>query len=141
MTATLQNRVLTVEDPIHTHELFAEYCQILRNQLLVEIMLGNSEERIITLSFSGDSDSGTWDDQHENPLVQNVFDYLQEHHVTWNWWNNDGGGGSITWDLEQNTIEIKGYIRYIQHRFQLGAVLVGDNLEEHVGLEPEEEAA
>ncbi|MGQ0565616.1 MAG: hypothetical protein ACT4OK_11165 [Gemmobacter sp.] len=88
----------------------------LRTALLADTILGKEDSLIIEQSFSGEGDSGDWQERHENPYVQHLFDHLLQTQVTFDWYNNEGGGGSVTWDVVADLITIDGYWNeLIQH--------------------------
>lgn len=90
-------------------EIFRKYRTQVREALLAEQILGADADLNIELRFSGSGDSGDWESHHEEPHVQHLFDYLLNNHVTFDWYNNDGGGGTVTWDVEADVITIDGY--------------------------------
>lgn len=87
-----------------------------RISLLADRILGDETPLVIDLTFSGEGDSGDWNEHHSNPYVQHLFDHLLNTKVDFDWYNNDGGGGSITWDVVADVITIDGYCNeVIQH--------------------------
>lgn len=90
-------------------EIFREFRKQVREALLAERLLGSDDALDIELSFSGSGDSGDWQEHHDDPHVQRLFDHLLQHEVSFDWYNNDGGGGSITWDVVADVITIDGY--------------------------------
>lgn len=139
MTATSNTYVPSITDLLSDEDTLKKYCKALQENLLKAVLLGQSDEVFIELSFSGSGDSGNWDDQHENPLVQHLFNFLMEKKVNWDWYNNDGGGGSITWDIKENVIEISGYWNETVSTDADGSLINMDDLSEV--SEPEEEEA
>lgn len=107
----------------------------IRTSLLAGRILGDETPLVIEQAFSGEGDSGDWSERHDNPYVQHLFDHLLNTRVTFDWYNNEGGGGSITWDVVPDVITIDGYWNeLIQHDVD-SVVLDAD------GEEPQEEAA
>jgi hypothetical protein len=107
---TVSQWLETVEEhALKDHEVFQKYRNSLRDVLLAEQLIEEGGEHEISLSFSGSGDSGNWDDEHDNACVMTLFNHLLNNVVTWDWYNNDGGGGTISWDLATNTINIEGY--------------------------------
>lgn len=90
-------------------ETFVAFRNQLRDRLLSEKLMGSPEDTTISLSFSGGGDSGNWDQEHEDLFVMNLFQHLLDHKVNFDWYNNEGGGGTIEWDLTTDTITIDGY--------------------------------
>lgn len=94
-----------------TSQNVTKYRKNLRDKLMADKLLGliGDEDLTIELGFSGSGDSGSWDDTHKDEAVQHMFNFYLDKHVTWDWYNNDGGAGNITWDVVKNEITINGY--------------------------------
>ena len=60
-------------------------------------------------TFSGYGDSGQYDYTSGNFEVDDLFAYMVDTVVNFDWYNNEGGGGDITWDVISDTITINGY--------------------------------
>lgn len=101
----------------HLH-ISEEALKEIREQLLFVLRdnnLLNQEEKVTTfvLTFSGEGDSGNYWNDCENPLVNRFLTLIGEEHIDFNWYDNDGGGGDITWDISTDTITINGYYNVV----------------------------
>lgn len=84
---------------------------------------------LVTISYDGGGDSGQVEDvefegdgiedaickdNFENDL-QDLATHILEQHYDYDWYNNDGGYGTIVINLEEEvpTIDINGYVRSI----------------------------
>lgn len=77
----------------------------LRIQLLTEALFMDGETKV-ELTYEGSGDSGGVEEcNSENPHVQDLLmTFLSS--VEGGWENNDGGRGTITWDLRVDTVMI-----------------------------------
>lgn len=104
---------LGTDADLNDEETFVEYRKQLREKLLAEALIDpSSPGTTITAEFSGSDDSGNWSDwdkRMDHALVKHFFSHLLETKVTWDWYNNDGGGGTIEWNLQEDVISITGY--------------------------------
>ena len=86
----------------------------LREELLGEALI-NEQDSTFAADFSGSGDSGNYhglSQGYNHPmkdLVNWFFESMVEVHVTFDWYNNDGGGGEICWDVFPDVITISGY--------------------------------
>ena len=90
----------------------------LREFLLAEAIVSADGLNSTTFQaeFDGSGDSGylrPWDINHIEPLLH-FFEKILEEHVTYDWYNNDGGGGEITWDIKDDTLKVEGYVNVIE---------------------------
>lgn len=85
-----------------------------RQQQLETAILEPDTPTRFEMDFYGSGDSG---DYETADLPQEVAELLQEaceKYVTWDWCNNDGGGGNITWDLPSDEMEITGHYNVME---------------------------
>lgn len=61
-----------------------------------------------TTAFSGYGDSGSLENTG-NDLLDYFFDLVVEQFVDFDWYNNEGGGGDITWDIHKDILIVNGY--------------------------------
>lgn len=95
-------------------ELIDNVRAVLRLEIMRLKMIG--EENIPLTSqgyFSGSGDSGSYDICTGMPAVDLFLEKMLDIHVTFDWYNNDGGGGDITWDVMTDKITINGYTNVI----------------------------
>ena len=85
----------------------------LREKLLTEKLLGENEDLEFTGTFDGSGDSGQYNNDAGNQEVDKLFSLAIDAFVTFDWYNNDGGGGDITWDVVADKIIINGYYNEI----------------------------
>jgi hypothetical protein len=80
----------------------------LRQEILINALLHEGSDLVFEAEFSGYGDSG---DYHpiDNEKVDQFFSELVYKLVTFDWYNNEGGGGSIVWDVKEDVITISGY--------------------------------
>jgi hypothetical protein len=66
------------------------------------------------VEFYGDNiDSSDLNDKFEGDL-QDLATHILEQHYNWDWYNNDGGYGTITIELvDEPVILIDGYVRSV----------------------------
>ena len=86
-----------------------EIRQEIRNRLLTNALLNNDEELTIEGSFDGYGDSGTVTINHDERQVCEFLEEMVENNCHFDWYNNEGGGGDITWHLKSDKIIINGY--------------------------------
>lgn len=95
-------------------EAFMEKRAALRQKLLTQHILNDGISLRFHGSFSGCGDSGNYDGgDYKNSEVDELFADALEEFVTFDWYNNDGGGGDITWDVVDDKITINGYYNEI----------------------------
>jgi hypothetical protein len=90
-------------------EDFAEKRKELREKLLAAKLMGETEDTEFTVTFDGCGDSGQCNNDSGNDEVDKLLSEAVERFVTFDWYNNDGGGGDITWDIVADEIIINGY--------------------------------
>jgi len=102
-----------------------EYRKDLRLRLLAEILIDDDAAVIIEVEFDGYGDRGNVHSfvlpNNEDGSLQKLEDELNQFisdlvdtHVTWDWYNNEGGGGSVEWNLSSDKITINGYYNQIE---------------------------
>jgi len=79
----------------------------LRAELLVDVLI-MEKEGVIQVQYGGGGDSGDIDATGNTPLDE-FFAEVVDHYCQFDWWNNEGGGGDITWNLVTDTLTLNGY--------------------------------
>lgn len=90
---------------------------ILREELLGLRLCGVEFET--ATEFNGYGDSGIVEDASDIPALNTFLSSMVDHHVTFDWYNNDGGGGDIAWDLSADTVTINGYYNTVQQVYEM----------------------
>ncbi len=83
--------------------------QELRQKLLVDAILGQENELVFQACFDGYGDSGTVHASTGNADVDEFLAWCVDKYVKFDWYNNEGGGGDITWEVKDDKIVINGY--------------------------------
>lgn len=83
--------------------------EALREKLLLDLVLGEEEDLVFKGTFDGCGDSGQYNEDAENEEVDELFADAINQFVHFDWYNNDGGGGDITWHVVEDRIVINGY--------------------------------
>lgn len=94
-----------------------EFRTELRKTLLGNSLIDGTSLTTISAYFDGYGDSGQIydalrpDGEYEEMYAKTnaYMCYLVENHVDWDWYNNEGGGGEVVWDLQSDKITINGY--------------------------------
>lgn len=75
---------------------------------------GGDSGQVEDVEFYGDNiDSSDLNDKFEGDL-QDLATHILEQHYNWDWYNNDGGYGTITIELvDEPVILIDGYVRSV----------------------------
>jgi len=75
---------------------------------------GGDSGQVEDVEFYGDNiDSSALNDKFEGDL-QDLATHILEQHYNWDWYNNDGGYGTITIELvDKPVILIDGYVRSV----------------------------
>lgn len=78
----------------------------LRTRLLTSVLLGENSKKTVELEYDGYGDSGgpgncTLADEE---LIDFLWDCVEKHHH--GFWNNEGGRGTVTWNLLKDEIII-----------------------------------
>lgn len=130
--------ILSTETDLNVGTNFRKFRTELRTKILADKLLNDDTDMEFVLDFYGSGDSGDWSDSLEDALMQHMFDYVLHHHVYWDWYNNDGGGGTIRWDVRNDEIHVDGYWNEIIAHSENGCILGPDDDDAE---EAEEEAA
>jgi hypothetical protein len=102
---------------ITTTEEITEFAKLraeVRTKVLADALIIGKHGTEFEADFDGGGDSG---DVHAETGVKLIDEFLTkavETFVEFDWYNNDGGGGDITWDLKTDKIVINGYSHYTQ---------------------------
>ena len=85
----------------------------------------------VEINYSGSGDSGSIEDvyistskdynREESDRLHAIFGaelqdlgyHILENHYSWDWYNNEGGYGSVNIDVKTSDISINGYVRDI----------------------------
>lgn len=89
------------------------YRAALRQQIQANMLLGSGQSTFCG-SFDGCGDSGNYYVSTGDEDVDEFLTGMLEKHVTFDWYNNDGGGGDITWDVVTNKVIINGYTNVVE---------------------------
>ena len=101
--------------PPYGTEEFVTYREALRERLLTDIMLGLFDDLIPNAYFCGGGDSGEVYTETSDDELNFFFERLVTERIEWDWYNGDGGGGDINWDLKEDELVITGYQNYTEH--------------------------
>lgn len=89
-------------------------------KLRVNVILG-LQENPVTMDYGGSSDEGGVEDSNTNDkeLDDFLFEFvcIEED----GYWNNDGGGGVVTWDVLSDKITVDHYNNYMSstdHKYE-----------------------
>jgi len=92
-----------------TEERFKIYRAALLSELRREALVTANSPTEFTVDFSGSGDSGNMDlCIPEDSRVDTVFEYALNSFVHFDWYNNDGGQGDMTWNITTDEITISG---------------------------------
>lgn len=109
----LLNQVMTIR--AFQEEEWPIIRKALRDELLVSALIDEHGSEF-TATFSGSGDSGNYDgltDHWDHPLKDQInwfFERMVDLHVNFDWYNNDGGGGELTWNVMTDVLTISGYV-------------------------------
>jgi len=81
----------------------------LRDACTATKLIFNDFHMTPTGSFDGSGDSGNTHVYTKNAHVNAFLEWMLNTHVTFDWYNNDGGGGDIMWDIHNDKVTINGY--------------------------------
>ena len=81
----------------------------LRTKLLANVLVGEEQSLVFSADFDGYGDSGSIHSNTGNEEVDRLLSKAVDLYVTFDWYNNDGGGGDITWLVMPDKIVINGY--------------------------------
>lgn len=84
-------------------------------QICLQKIITDATEPTVGLTFDGYGDSGNhhYNDTYDPP-VRAFLETAMDTYVTFDWYNNDGGGGDLTWHLTDDKITINGYSNYTE---------------------------
>ena len=92
-----------------THEDFKSMRAKLREKLLTNSLLGDDQTLEFTATFDGYGDSGNFNNDADDPEINALLSEAVDLFVHFDWYNNEGGGGDLTWDVRADKIIINGY--------------------------------
>lgn len=93
-----------------TDEFRTLFRAVVRRYCLEQAVIHADFGTEFTLEFDGYGDSGEVHDDPNYPQVVNRFlESMVNQHVTFDWYNNDGGGGDVTWQTDLDVVTINGY--------------------------------
>jgi hypothetical protein len=81
----------------------------LREELLVDKLISPDQALTFSAEFDGSGDSGDVHTSTGNQAIDFFLEKMVDKHVHFDWYNNDGGGGDITWDVRDDRVTINGY--------------------------------
>lgn len=95
---------------------FQELRKTLREKILASKILGEIEETTFMGTFDGSGDSGQFHNDCGNDEINQFLAKAIDEFVNFNWYDGEGGGGDITWDIVADKIIINGYTNEtVQH--------------------------
>jgi len=86
----------------------------LREKLMVAHLLDPTVPLHFEGGFQGYGDSGQYENDSGNDEVDKLFSDAVDIFVTFDWYNNEGGGGDLTWDVKEDKLTINGYYNEVQ---------------------------
>lgn len=95
------------ENENHDAEL-AIFRAALRSDCLISSLVEGGQTSFYG-EFCGSGDSGNYEPMEKNTAVNRFLEYMVQIHVHFDWYNNDGGGGDITWYVTDDVVTINGY--------------------------------
>jgi hypothetical protein len=104
-----------------------EAFSVIRKELrlyLLSLILAGAEPFETSVEFQGYGDSGQIETPTGNVLLDEFFSECLNKFVHFDWYNNEGGGGDITWNLEDDKIVINGYYNQVQEVTEMDGVEV-----------------
>jgi hypothetical protein len=93
---------------------FEHLRRITRARLIKDAILGREVDVEPMADFYGSGDSGQLGDIPADADVAELFDDALRKFVTFDWYNNEGGGGDITWNVLSDVITINGYYNVVE---------------------------
>lgn len=96
-------------------DAFATFRKVVRQKRLEECIADSSATSTVGLTFDGYGDSGNHYFNETYPdYLATFLNFAMDELVTFDWYNNDGGGGDLTWDLSTDKIIVNGYTNYTE---------------------------
>lgn len=111
------------QDVNNTLYPFLETRKKLRETLLIDRILDNGK-LIFEGTFDGYGDSGEYYIDTGNTDVDSFLNECLNINVTFDWYNNDGGGGDIKWEVISDKITINGYYNVTEQHIEMDEVEV-----------------
>lgn len=99
-------------------EIIKDFRRVLREALQVEVILNRGPTEFET-TFDGYGDSGMVEDSHDDYTINAFLSYMVETRVDFDWYNNEGGGGDITWNISTDVVTINGYENVVERVSQM----------------------
>lgn len=90
----------------------------LRERILTDKVLAQSETTF-SAEFDGYGDSGTVYSNTSDHEIDEFLNLAVHTLVEFDWYNNEGGGGDITWDVVTDKIIINGYYNVVERVSEL----------------------
>lgn len=92
------------------NQRFAKLRKTVRENIMAKAVLYPDTPLIYKANFDGYGDSGNCHISYDYPEeVRQLLHGAVDVYVSFDWYNNDGGGGDITWDVTNDKITINGY--------------------------------
>ena len=99
----------TEEEAAENKAELARYRKELGEKITSKAVLTPDSPTTFTSTFDGYGDSGQYHHEAGDEEVDALLSHMVYTVVTFDWYNNDGGGGDITWDVVSDVITINGY--------------------------------
>ena len=68
----------------------------------------------VYINYDGSGDSGSISDIDFEPFGYHILN----NHYDWDWYNNDGGYGNVSIDVEDSTVSVNGYVRTTDEAYE-----------------------
>lgn len=89
---------------------------LLRQRILEKRLLDENVPTEFEGEFNGSGDSGDYyvefGDNYDD--VRSFIMHMLSKHVQFDWYNNEGGGGDIKWNVYDNIVTINGYYNVME---------------------------
>jgi hypothetical protein len=89
----------------------------------------------VYINYDGSGDSGSISDIDFEPFRYGTDEYVKanemfsgeledfgyhilNNHYNWDWYNNDGGYGNVSIDVEDSTVSVNGYVRTTEEAYE-----------------------
>jgi len=113
MTNTTHN---FINDPIPTFKEITDEKErwkaqraAIRQKILAQRLIDDTVPLSYNGNFYGSGDSGYYDKNFGNKEVDDLFSNAIDLFVKIDWYNNEGGGGAIIWNVQTDVMVIDAY--------------------------------
>jgi hypothetical protein len=83
--------------------------QDIRERILLKALIEENVPLEYEGSYDGYGDSGNYHCHTGDEEVDAFLTAMLDKHVQFDWYNNEGGGGTITWQIKEDIITIDGF--------------------------------